>query len=132
MLEYSSSVRNDDVKNFAEMHASSAGIQWECTHAPRWNTVEMYAQIKREKSKMHAFSAGIQFVVEKMLLAKMLEFSKEKCWNTVKKVLKIAGSVENSTKQVIKRPRVLTPKCWKPCVLRGSFSEKFDTTSQNH
>ena len=47
-------------------------------------------------------------------------------------MLKIAGSVEKTRNQVVKTPRVLTPRCWKQRVLRWSFSEKCDTTMQNH
>ena len=75
---------------------------------------------------MHSFHAGIEDRCARISL------SAESADARKKKVLKIAGNVENSGKQVVKRPRVLTPQCWKHCVLRGSFSEKFDTTNQNH
>ena len=47
--------------------------------------------------------------------------------NSLKKEAILAGSVENRKKKVVKRLGVLTMTALKYCVLRGSFSEKFDT-----
>ena len=41
----------------------------------------------------------------------------------------LAGSVEIRKKKIIKRQSVLTMVALKHCVLRRSFSEKFDTMS---
>ena len=109
-----------------EMHAGSAGIRHRCGHAPCWNTIGMRAPL----GVRDGGNARIPRWNRVGMRAKTSAGTRCKCAR--KKMLKIAGSVENSGKQVVKRPRVLTPQCWKHCVLRGSFSEKFDTTNQNH
>ena len=69
-----------------------------------------------------------------MILARSVENSPEKVMilagsveNSLKKKVVLAGRVENSQKKVIKRLGVLTMVALKHCVLRKSFSEKFDT-----
>ena len=71
-----------------------------------------------------------------MILARSVENSLEKIMilagsveNSLKKEVILAGSVENSQKKVVKRLGVLTMTALKYCVLRRSFSEKFDTMS---
>ena len=61
--------------------------------------------------------------------AHAIEMHATKCWNTVEKYTILAGSVENSPKQLVTLPRVLTPQERMHAYLPGSFSEKFDTTS---
>ena len=93
----------------------------------------MCVRIRQFPSALCVFSAGTQYFFKEnsargntgIQWKNMLKYCK-------KKMLKIAGSVDKSGKQVVKTPRVLTPRCWKQRVLRWSFSEKFDTTNQNH
>ena len=109
-----------------EMHAGSAGIRHRCGHAPCWNTIGMRTQMGCKK---------MLFCVRQCwntAWTRAKTSAGTRCWRTVKKGVENSWEFENSGKQVVKRPRVLTPQCWKHCVLRGSFSEKFDTTNQNH
>ena len=112
MLEYSSGVRFSGVKDWGKVTQGSAGIQDVDTHAPCWNQVRMCVQIRRIPSALRVFRAGTQYFFNKkqryhgheISVKKVLDFSGQK-------MLKIAGSVDRSGKQVVKTPRVLTPQC---------------------
>ena len=99
-------------EGFDESDAFSAGIQGFDTHAPRWNQVQMCVQINFFPSTLRVFRAGTQYFFNRkqryhgceISVKKVLDFSGQK-------MLKIAGSVDKSGKQVVKTPRVLTPRC---------------------
>ena len=74
--------------------------------------VKMCVQINFFPSTSRVIRAGTQYFFNRkqryhgheISVKKVLDFSREK-------MLKIAGSVDKSGKQVVKTPRVLTPRC---------------------
>ena len=99
-------------EGFDESDAGNAGIQTSLTHAPCWNQVKMCVQINFFPSTCCVFRAGTQYFFNRnqryheceISVKKILDFSGQR-------MLKIAGSVDKSGKQVVKTPRVLTPRC---------------------